>query len=133
MPSSTLEPCPHCPVSGVVRERLAGVLRGAAVVGRRVRPAGDPDHRAASRAGGLLHPDPADPLATRRQQGAYTAFTRFANLVGQPAISLPLYWTDAGLPIGVHLVAAYGREDLLINVAAQLERAKPWTDRLPPL
>lgn len=78
-------------------------------------------------------PDPADPLATRRQQGAYTAFTRFANLVGQPAISLPLYWTDAGLPIGVHLVAAYGREDLLINVAAQLERAKPWTDRLPPL
>ena len=52
---------------------------------------------------------------------------------GQPAISLPLHWNDAGLPIGVQLVAAYGREDVLVRVAAQLEAAHPWADRRPPV
>jgi amidase len=55
------------------------------------------------------------------------------NFTGQPAISLPLRWNDAGLPIGVQLVAAYGREDLLIRVAAQLEKEQPWADRWPPV
>jgi amidase len=53
------------------------------------------------------------------------------NLTGQPAISLPLHWNVAGLPIGVQLVAAYGREDLLLRVAAALEAAMPWSDRRP--
>jgi amidase len=44
-----------------------------------------------------------------------------------------LYWNADGLPIGVHLVAAYGREDLLIRVASQLEQAHPWAGRLPPV
>ncbi len=52
---------------------------------------------------------------------------------GQPAISLPLHWNADGLPIGVQLVAAYGREDVLIRVAAQLEAAHPWSDRHPSL
>ena len=61
------------------------------------------------------------------------AFTALFNVTGQPAISLPLHWTDEGLPVGVQLVAPFGREDLLIRIAAQIERAQPWADRVPPL
>jgi amidase len=61
------------------------------------------------------------------------AFTAIFNATGQPAISLPLHWTADGLPVGVQLVAPFGREDLLIDVAAQLERAQPWADRRPPV
>jgi amidase len=61
------------------------------------------------------------------------AFTAIFNATGQPAASLPLHWTEAGLPVGVQLSAPLGREDLLIRVAAQLERARPWADRLPPV
>ncbi len=61
------------------------------------------------------------------------AFTAIFNVTGQPAISLPLHRSDDGLPIGVQLVAKFGREDLLIAVAAQLERAHPWADRTPPV
>jgi amidase len=59
------------------------------------------------------------------------AFTAIFNVTGQPAISLPLHMSDDGLPVGVQLVAPFGREDLLIAVAAQLERAAPWADRVP--
>ena len=48
------------------------------------------------------------------------------NISGQPAMSLPLHRSDAGLPIGVQLVAAPWREDVLLNVAAELETAAPW-------
>ena len=51
-------------------------------------------------------------------------FTSPFDVTGQPAISLPLHWNDDGLPIGVQLVAAYGREDVLFRVAAQLEAAR---------
>jgi len=62
----------------------------------------------------------------------YVAFTAPFNVTGQPAMSVPLHWHD-GLPIGVQLVAATGREDLLFRVAAQLEAARPWSDRHPPV
>jgi len=63
----------------------------------------------------------------------YGAFTSAFNLTGQPAISLPLHWTADGLPVGIQLAAACGREDLLLQVAAQLECAAPWKDRRPPV
>ena len=60
-----------------------------------------------------------------------TPNTQLFNQTGQPAVSLPLHWAPSGLPIGVQLAAAYGREDLLVRVAAQLEAACPWADRWP--
>ena len=72
--------------------------------------------------------DPMDAFHAAVPEGAYTAIF---NITGQPAISLPLGEAD-GLPVGVQLVAAQGREDLLIQVAAQLERAEPWAERVAP-
>jgi amidase len=75
--------------------------------------------------------DPAQPMAPMVRAGQYVAFTPAFNSSGQPAISLPVHWTPDGLPVGVQLAAAYGREDVLIRVASQLEQAMPWIDRRP--
>ena len=77
--------------------------------------------------------DPDNPMAPSIRAGRFVSFTPQFNASGQPAISLPLHWNDDGLPIGVQLVAAYGREDLLIQVASQLEAAAPWAERRPPV
>jgi amidase len=63
---------------------------------------------------------------------ALTSMTFPFNITGQPAMSLPLHWNDAGLPIGVQLVGAYAREDVILRLAGQLEAAMPWADRHPP-
>jgi len=60
-------------------------------------------------------------------------FTTTFNATGQPAISLPLHWSADGLPVGVQLVARFGADDALLRLAAQLERATPWFDRVAPL
>ena len=80
---------------------------------------------------GALDPEPGDPLAGMRRATEFVPFTPPFNTSGQPAINVPLHWNDDGLPIGVQLVAAYGREDVLIRVASQLEAAAPWADRRP--
>jgi amidase len=64
---------------------------------------------------------------------ALMSFTPQFNVTGQPAVSLPLAWSRSGLPIGVQLVAAMQREDLLFRIASQLELARPWAERVPPI
>jgi amidase len=63
---------------------------------------------------------------------ASVSFTAFGNVTGQPAISLPLEWSDGGLPVGTMLTGAPFDEATLIRLAAQLETARPWADRLAP-
>ena len=70
-----------------------------------------------------------DKIATDSLQ--YVPFTQLANLTGTPAMSVPLHWTADGLPLGVQFVAPFGREDRLLQLAAQLEQARPWFARLP--
>jgi amidase len=73
-----------------------------------------------------------DPMAAFERAFLCGCFTAAFNATGQPAISLPLHWSESGLPVGVQLVAPLGREDLLLRVASQLEQAVPWADRMPP-
>jgi amidase len=82
---------------------------------------------------GTFDSPPENPLAGLVRAAAFTPFTPPFNVTGQPAISLPGAPTRDGLPIGVQLVAAYGREDVLLRVAAQLEEADPWASRSPPI
>jgi amidase len=71
------------------------------------------------------------PTAALMRGSQTAAFTALFNVTGQPAISLPLHWSEDGLPIGVQLVAPFGAEDVLLRVASQLEEARPWADRAP--
>ena len=74
---------------------------------------------------------PLGELAQRLAE--YADYTMLQNAVGGPAISLPLYWTDSGLPIGLQFAADRGGERLLLELAFELERAQPWAHRRPPV
>ncbi len=82
---------------------------------------------------GTVHGRGPDPYEHYRRSGDFTPYTAVANLTGLPAIALPLYQGDDGLPLAVQLIGRPAREDLLLAVAAQLERALPWTGRRPEL
>jgi amidase len=76
---------------------------------------------------------PEEPILGFIRAAQFTPFTPIFNITGQPAISLPTAMSSGGLPIGVQLVAAFSREDVLLRVAAQVESAAPWADRHPPV
>lgn len=76
---------------------------------------------------------PEDPMAGMRRAGRFAPFTPICNATGQPAMSVPLYWSADNLPIGTHFVARFGDEATLFRLAAQLEAARPWAARRPPV
>jgi amidase len=63
----------------------------------------------------------------------FTPFTAVANLTGLPAMSLPLHWSDEGVPIGVQAIGPPAGDALLLSLAAEIEAARPWADRRPPV
>jgi amidase len=73
-----------------------------------------------------------DPMGQLMRSGQFIPYTAFANISGQPAVSVPLHWNDEGLPIGVQLIGGPADESTLIKLSGQLERAEPWADRRPP-
>ncbi len=75
--------------------------------------------------------DDEDPEADFEAQKRFTPYTSPYNMTGQPAVSLPLHWTDDGLPVGIQLASRPMHESILMSLAAQLERARPWAHRHP--
>ncbi|KDN18706.1 amidase [Amycolatopsis rifamycinica] len=85
-----------------------------------------------AKAAGLLRHTPiVDRLISENL--SWVPYTQLANLTGRPAMSVPLHWTPDGLPIGVQFVGRLGADDTLLRLAGQLERARPWANRRPPL
>jgi amidase len=82
---------------------------------------------------GTLDPDAPDPMATFTRSGLFTPFTPVFNASGQPAISLPLYEGEDGLPLGVQIIGRPAGEAQLLALAGQLETAQPWAGRRPVL
>ena len=69
----------------------------------------------------------------RLAASAFSSFTGIFNATGQPAISLPLHWTPEGLPVGVQFAGKFGEDATLLQLAAEIERSRPWFHRVAPL
>jgi amidase len=82
---------------------------------------------------GEIHGLGPDPWDHYRRSGHFTPYTAIVNVTGQPAIAIPLYHGEDGLPLAVQLVGRPAREELLLALAGQLEQACPWSDRRPEL
>jgi amidase len=82
---------------------------------------------------GSFDPTPGNPLQGLFRSAAFMPFTPICNVTGQPAMNVPLYWNDEGLPVGVHFASRFGDEATLFRLAAQLEQARPWANRRPPI
>ncbi len=82
---------------------------------------------------GVLNMERTDLGELFREMITFIPYTGIYNLTGQPSANVPLYWNAAGLPVGTMFTARYGDEATLFRLAAQLEQARPWKDRHPPL
>ena len=82
---------------------------------------------------GYIESTPEDPMLAFTRSADFVPFTPLQNVTGQPAMSVPLYWNDEGLPIGLHFVGRFGEEATLFRLASQLEEARPWANKVPPV
>jgi amidase len=82
---------------------------------------------------GSFEPQGGDPMSPLFRAAPLATFTSPLNVTGQPAASVPLYWTGAGLPLGVQIFARFGDDAVIFRLAGQLERARPWANRRPPV
>ncbi len=82
---------------------------------------------------GTFASTPEMPLQGLLRSADFVPFTVVCNITGAPAMSVPLFWNEAGLPIGSHFIGQFGDEAALFQLAAQLEEARPWADKIPPV
>jgi amidase len=82
---------------------------------------------------GSFDSPPDSPMKGMARAGEFVPFTPICNVTGQPAMSVPLYWDNEGLPVGTHFIGRFGEEATLFRLASQLEAERPWAQRRPPI
>jgi amidase len=82
---------------------------------------------------GWMDSRPEDPMVALVRAAEYVPFTPGCNFTGQPAMSVPLVWNEEGLPIGTQFIGRFGDEATLFRLASQLEQARPWAEKRPPV
>jgi amidase len=82
---------------------------------------------------GSFNSPPDNPLQGFYRSAEFACFTPICNMTGQPGMSVPLFWNADNLPVGTHFIGRFGDEATLFRLAAQLEEARPWAERRPPV